>query len=107
MANIPNNLRNSLDSFLKEIEPICSLDKVILYGSLVKGTINKESDIDLAIFSKSVNNNNRIATMAKILAKVPKYKLDFQPLVFSFQDFTSAENTFIQEEIKNKGIALR
>jgi predicted nucleotidyltransferase len=53
MAKIPNNLINSLDSFLKEIEPICSLDKVILYGSLAKGNINKNSDIDLAIFSRS------------------------------------------------------
>lgn len=107
MAKIPDNINKSLTSLLEEIQLICSLDKVILYGSFAKGDQGKNSDIDLAIFSRSATDKNRLAIMTKIFAKISKYKLDIQPLVFSFHDFNSKGNTFIQEEIKQKGTVLR
>ncbi|MBI5399901.1 nucleotidyltransferase domain-containing protein [Candidatus Saganbacteria bacterium] len=107
MAEIPDNIKTSVSSFLNDIKSICSLDRVILYGSFAKGRGQPDSDIDLAIFSKSANDNNRLSLMTKIFARVPKYKLDFQPLVFSFKDFNSTDNTFIQQEVKAKGIVLR
>ncbi|MBI5701799.1 nucleotidyltransferase domain-containing protein [Candidatus Saganbacteria bacterium] len=107
MAEIPNNIKRSLNLFLQDIQSICSLDKVILYGSFAKGKESLESDIDLAIFSKTATDKNRLSLMSKMLAKVSKYKLDFQPLVFSFKDYSSTDNAFIQQEIKNKGISLK
>lgn len=107
MAEIPDNLRKPILSFLEDIQSVCSLDKVILYGSSAKGNYKEGSDVDLAIFSKSANDKNRLALMAKIFTKISKYKLDIQPLVFGFYDFNSKDNTFIQEEIKNKGIVLK
>lgn len=107
MAEIPPALRDSIFSFLDEIKSICSLDKVVLFGSIAKGKYQPDSDIDLAIFSKSATDRNRLEIMSKIFSKVPKYKLDIQPLVFSFQDFFSTDNTFIQNEIKTEGIALK
>lgn len=107
MVEIPDNLKVPIFSFLEDIQTVCSLDKVVLYGSFAKGKGRPDSDIDLAIFSRSANDKNRLEIMAKIFAKVPKYKLDIQPLVFSFQDFTSTDNSFIQKEIKNNGINLR
>lgn len=107
MAEIPDNLKKLIASFLEEIRPFCSLDKVILFGSITKGKAQAGSDIDLAIFSKSANNDNRLSLMSKIFTIVPKYKLDIQPLVFSFQDLGSADNAFIQQEIKNKGIVIK
>lgn len=107
MVEIPDNLKTSLDSFLNDIKSICSLDRVVLYGSFANGKGRLNSDIDLAIFSKSATDKNRLSLMTKILAKVPKYKMDFQPIVFSLKDFISPDNTFIQQEVKNKGIVLR
>lgn len=107
MAEIPDNIKKTLDLFLKDIQPFCSLDKVILFGSLAKGKAQAGSDIDLAIFSKSVNKDNRLSLMSKFFTKVTKHKLDIQPLVFSFQDFISPDSSFIQKEIKEKGIVLK
>jgi len=107
MAKITDHLKNRISLFLEDIQSICSLDKVILYGSLARGKGHPDSDIDIAIFSRSANDNNRLQIMSKIFTKVPKYKLDIQPLVFSFQDFSAADNSFIQKEIKANGIVLR
>jgi predicted nucleotidyltransferase len=107
MAEIPANLKTSLNLFLDDIKSICSLDRVVLYGSFARAKGLPGSDIDLAIFSKSANDKNRLSLMTKILTKVPKYKMDFQPLVFSFNDFISSDNTFIQQEVKSKGIVIR
>jgi predicted nucleotidyltransferase len=107
MAEIPANIKQSLDLFLQDIQGICSLDKVVLYGSYAKGRGSPNSDIDIAIFSKSANDKNRLLLMSRILTKVPKYKLDFQPLVFSFNDYNATDNAFIQDEIKGKGISLK
>jgi predicted nucleotidyltransferase len=104
MAEIPDKIKKSISSFLEEIQPICSLDKVFLYGSIVKGTAKKDSDIDLAIFTKSVNNINRHLIMTQIFKRISKYKLDIQPLVFSLEDYSKTDNTFVEQEIKNKGI---
>jgi predicted nucleotidyltransferase len=106
MVKIPDNINKKLSSFLEEIRPICSLDKVVLFGSLAKGKGSAESDVDLAIFSRTASDDNRLQLMAKILSKIPKYKLDIQPLVFSFQDYESPDNSFIQNEIKGNGIIL-
>lgn len=106
MAEIPDKIRKDLSSFLKDIQPICVLDRVVLFGSLAKGKGNKDSDIDLAIFSRSATDENRHDLMTKIFSKIPKHKLDIQPLVFTLQDFDSTDNSFIQQEIKKNGIVL-
>ncbi len=106
MAKIQDSLKKSLSLFLEDIQSICSLDRVILFGSFAKGKNTSDSDLDLAIFSKSVNDNNRLEIMTKMSTRVPKYKLDIQPLVFSFRDFNKSDNSFIQDEIK-KGIILK
>ncbi|MDI6731258.1 MAG: nucleotidyltransferase domain-containing protein [Candidatus Margulisbacteria bacterium] len=107
MIKIPDKIKETIDLFLNDINHFCSLDKVVLYGSFAKGKGTAESDIDIAIFSRQANNSNRLSLMAKIFTKVPKYKLDFQPLVFSFQDYLSPGNDFLQQEIINKGMILR
>ena len=107
MAKIPNKIKKSIEEFLSEIRSICNLNKVILYGSYASGRSTQNSDIDLAIFSKDANDDNRLNLMTKILMRVPKYKLDLQPLVFSYKEVSSNKNDFIKNEIKSRGITLK
>jgi|SRR3989339_255684 len=107
MSKIPNKIKNNIENFLDEISYICNLNRVVLYGSYASGNASQSSDIDIAIFSKDANDKNRLDLMTKILMKVPKYKLDLQPLVFSYKDFISNKNDFINNEIKHKGVVLR
>lgn len=106
MAKLPAKLKQAISSYINEINAVCPIDKAILYGSYASGHAGVKSDIDLAIFSKAINDHNRLQVMTRYLMKVAKYKLDFQPLVFPYEDYFDADNDFIADEIKNKGIEV-
>jgi hypothetical protein len=44
--------------------------------------------------------------MTLFLTKIAKYKLDIQPIAFSWKDYITEENDFIKNEIKKKGIEI-
>lgn len=106
MAKIPFKIRNAIMNYIEEINKICKVEKVILFGSYVSGHYSSMSDIDIAIFSKEINNNNRIEFIKKFFMKINKYRLDIQPIAFGLNDLMDEENDFIITEIKNKGIEI-
>lgn len=107
MAKIKTKVINKLlKEYLKEVEKICHVDKAILFGSYVHGKTRKQSDIDIAVFSRNVTDENRLETMSKIIMLIDKLKLDIQPIVFSYEDYIKADNDFISNEIKKKGIEI-
>lgn len=55
---IPNNYKNYLECLLEEFDNIENLQKVILFGSLVKKRVHKNSDIDLAVYIKKSEIEN-------------------------------------------------
>lgn len=92
--------------YLKEAQQVCPVDKAVLFGSHAHGKATRQSDIDIAIFSRSVTDRNRIETMSRLIMLIAKLKVDIQPVVFSYNDYTSEDNEFISEEIKKKGIVV-
>ncbi len=72
---------------------------------MAQGTFDKDSDIDLAIFSPDVTEENEIEIMADLMIKAMPYKLDIQPLVYPLSDY-EANNDFIQQEIIARGIEI-
>jgi len=95
-----------LKKYLEEVEKICHVEKAILFGSYAHGKTGRHSDIDIAIFSKNVDDKNRIEIMSRVIMLIDKLKLDIQPLVFSYEDFIQGDNDFIDNEIKKKGIEI-
>jgi len=93
--------------YLNEVERICHVDKAFVFGSHAKGKAGENSDIDMAIFSRNINDTNRLEVMTRIIALITKFKLDIQPVVFSYEDFLSEENDFICNEVKKYGLELR
>ena len=93
-------------NYLREAERVCHVEKAILFGSYAHGKASAQSDIDMAIFSRAVTDKNRIETMSKLLMLVSKLKVDIQPVVFSYEDYSTGDNDFITEEIKKKGIEI-
>lgn len=106
MVKISPHIRNALKNYIEEINNICLIEKVILFGSYASGHPSPDSDIDLAIFSKDINDDNRLEFMKIFLMKIGKYKLDIQPLAFSFNEIMAGNNDFILNEIKGKGIEI-
>ena len=107
MVKISTAIIKTINEYLLEAEKICHLDKVILFGSYANGNVINSSDIDIAIFSKQITENNRLDVMTQLIAKTGKFKHDIQPMAFTFDDFLSNENDFITNEIKGKGIELK
>ena len=92
--------------YLKEAEKVCHVDKAILFGSYARGTAKRQSDIDVAIFSRNVTDTNRIEMMSRLIMLIAKLKLDIQPIVFSYGDYVREDNEFIAQEIKKKGLDI-
>jgi predicted nucleotidyltransferase len=97
---------NVLKSYLADVEKICSIEKAFLFGSHARNVASKDSDIDVAIFSKTVNEANRLNLMSELVALVGKYRTDIQPVLFSYDDYLEEDNEFISIEIKGKGIEI-
>ena len=106
MAEAKNKVIRILKNYLKEVEKICHVDKAILFGSYAHGEAKRQSDIDVAIFSKSVNEKNRLEIMSRLIMLIDKLKLDIQPIVFSYKDYIKGDNDFIINEIKQKGLKI-
>ena len=97
---------NKVKDYVRRINRKYPVDKAILFGSYATGKTQRSSDIDLAVFSRVVTDRNRLKIAADMLRETSGYRLDIQPLVFSYRDFLSSENDFITEQIKRKGIVV-
>jgi len=106
MAEIKTEIINILRRYLKEVEKICHIEKAFIFGSYAHGRAGKHSDIDMAIFSRNVNDENRLEVMTEAVALINNFKLAIQPLVFSYDDYFSEDNDFICNEIKKNGLEL-
>lgn len=106
MHKIRNKVKRILNAYILEANKLCRIDKVILFGSCSRGKARKNSDIDIAIFSRDVNDTNRLQIMTELFMLISKFKVDIQPIVFSYKDYLKEDNDFILNEIKKKGIEL-
>jgi len=106
MAKKETQVIDRLRDYLRRVNRKYPVNKAILFGSYATGKTHGESDIDLAVFSKAVNDRNRLKIAADILRETSSYRLDIQPLVFSYKDYVTGENDFIREQIKRKGIVV-
>jgi len=106
MHKVPDNIMFIITSYINDVNSICPINKAFLFGSYAYGNYKKDSDIDIAFFSKKFNDKNRTYYMKEFLKKILKYKMDIQPLLFSISDFLQDDNDFIKNEIKKNGIEI-
>jgi predicted nucleotidyltransferase len=106
MHKIGNKVKRILEAYVREVNKLYSIDKAILFGSSATGKAGKDSDIDIAIFSRDVNNTNRLEIMTELFMLIYKFKVDIQPLAFSYRDYLAKDNDFIVNEIIKKGVEI-
>jgi len=106
MAQAETAIVSRVREFLRRLNQICPIETGVLFGSCTTGRRGKDSDIDLAIFSREANERNILALTALFLKESAYLKLDIQPLVFPYEDYISENNEFVTTEIKNKGILV-
>lgn len=107
MVRKSTDIRNLVDEYVKALEPLLRVDKVILYGSYANGEPHEWSDIDLAVISRGFANKDR-PTRQKILArgKLASPSLLYamiSPLGYSVAEYNNAERQTFLGEIKRTG----
>lgn len=105
MVKIPENIREIIEDYLEELKPEIKIEKAILFGSYAKGNYRIDSDIDLAIFSDSFEDMDRVESI-KLLSKIARrYRgIDLQPIAFTSQDYQ--ERLGIVEDVLRTGIEV-
>jgi predicted nucleotidyltransferase len=94
---------NYTKEFLKslEISPI-KINKAILFGSVITGHPNEDSDIDLALFSEDFSDNilKNLGLIAAFNVKFPEIDVHTYP-VASYN-----KEGFLLDEIKKTGFEI-
>ena len=105
MANIPKNIIEILIKYIKDLSKEIEIDKVIIFGSYAKNCYNKDSDIDIAIFSKNFTDSTKIEDLSFLLIKTSGLGLDIQPQPFTLDDYLNPDG--LVKEIIDTGFELK
>lgn len=93
---LPENTLFQIKNYLSQIEEI---EAIKIFGSRVKGTYKKGSDIDIALFGENLTD--------KLLKHISN-ELDELPTPYKFDviDYKTIENENLKSEIDRYGIVL-
>ena len=94
MPNIPINISNVIDEFVKGVNEILGnrVKKIILYGSYARGDYNKSSDIDIMILT-NLNDDEiekyrqKIYDLAYDIEWDNNFDIDISPLIKNIDKF--------------------
>ncbi len=104
MAQVPNQVINSIKRFKESIKFGLNIKKVILFGSYARGNYTDNSDIDVCIIAENISNN--YLAMLQIAPKAIDIDVRIEPVVFSDEEFSEANLYGLLKEVKNYGIEV-
>lgn len=85
-------------------EKFSDIESVYLFGSYAKGKSTDDSDIDLALIFRDLDNSSRFDIQVQLMLLAAKIDSRIEPHPISSEDFNSG-NPFVAE-IKKTGIEL-
>ena len=104
MAKEFDEVKKIISLYIENLKKKLRIEKVILYGSYANGEANEHSDIDLAIISPDVNEDNFIEYLQLLSRSIPrKIDIDIESLVFSTHEFETASPLGFLGDIKKNG----
>ena len=93
-----------VNRYIANLKGQLQIDKVILFGSYAEGKAVEDSDIDLAIISPDVTDDNLIECLQLVTRAIPRhFDIALEPLVFSDQQYNTASDIEFLGEIKKNG----
>ena len=94
MSNVPTNISNIIDEFVKGVNEILGnrVKRIILYGSYARGDYNKSSDIDIMILTdltdeEIIKYRDAIIDIAYDIEWDNNFDIDISPLVKNIDKF--------------------
>lgn len=105
MATIPSKVIESINHFMSKISSDIPIKKAILFGSYASGTYNKDSDVDLAVFSDHFENMLRVEGTTYLLIQAQEFEVDLEPIAFTAEEYD--DRLGIVDEILKTGIDVQ
>ena len=94
MPNIPSNISNVIDEFVKKVNELLGkrVKKIILYGSYARGDYNKSSDIDIMILTdltdkEIIKYRDKVSDIAYDIEGDNNFDIYLSPLVKNIDRF--------------------
>lgn len=98
-------INKTLDNYIKLVKTkFTDIERVFVFGSFVKGNQNQDSDIDLALVFKDLDDSKRFDVQVKLMLLALDIDSRIEPHPFSQKDFNSGNPFAI--EIQRTGIEL-
>ena len=88
--------KSSANDFVNSIKD--KINAAVLYGSIAKGTINPESDIDILLVVKNNNNNNKIFDIAAKISS--KNNRVISPVIMEKKEILNKANKQFIDSVK-------
>ena len=104
MGAIPEEVLNVTTDYINKLKQQIPVEKVVLFGSCVKGNYSKDSDVDLAVFSPVFDSMTRVDGLTFLLMQALGYNIDIQAQPYTMKDYT--ERTGLLDEILKTGIEI-
>jgi predicted nucleotidyltransferase len=105
MAYTKDEAIGVIRTFLEKIRQELPIERAYLFGSYATGRNRDYSDIDLAIITPVLNNENSLAINQKIFSRASRYNVDLEPICFSPEEFEKEELPVVLD-IKRTGIEI-
>ncbi len=99
----------TIDSTIKKYlrlskEMYADIEKAYLFGSFAKGKSNTDSDIDIALVFKNLDDSNRFMVQVQLMLLASQIDSRIEPHPISLNDFQSG-NPFVAE-IQKTGLEI-
>jgi len=94
-----------ISTFLENVRQELPIERAYLFGSYATGRNRDYSDIDLAIVTPVLNDENSFVINLKIFRRAMRYNLDLEPICFSPEEFEKEELPIVLD-IKKTGIEI-
>ena len=102
-----DEIEKIVSQYIENLKKQIRIERVILYGSYAEGNANEYSDVDLAIISPDVTDENFIEYLQMITRLIPRrIKVEIEPLIFSSDEYENVSPLEFLGEIKKKGKVL-
>lgn len=104
MNNINQKILVILREYLRKIINLIDVDKVYVFGSIVKNSYNEKSDIDIAIITETLSTKQKI-NLEKINEEIEKrFGREIQIHSFKKEEFNVKNK--LAEQVQRDGIKL-
>lgn len=98
-------INKTITDYIKLIrEKYSGIEKAYLFGSFVKGKMTQDSDIDLALIFKDLDDSKRFDLQVQLMLLASQIDSRIEPHPISHKDFETG-NPFVIE-IKKTGVEI-